>query len=507
MDKYDITVIGSGMGGSACALLFAKLGYKVMLIERGRHPRFAIGESATPVMSEKIRHLGKAYGIPEFIDFSTYDKIKDSGNKMLCGPKELFHYFLHRNGQVEPAQFGNIPEIIVQTPEIDVQYCRAESDLYMVELAQRYGVDYLEETSVDHIDFRDDGVDLSCTKDGNTFTVNTEFVIDGTGFNSIIGKKFNLKVQGDQLQTPLKSRSIFTHFREIGDFEEVLRNSSEFVDRSPAPRARATQHHCFEGGWVWLIPFENGVTSVGLNLDLDRYPMNEKEGEAEFWEIVGKYPLIHDLLKGQETVMPFIKTGRLQFINEHMVGDRWAMLPASAYGLDAWFSTGLAVSFMAIHRLADLLHERVFPEKRFERRLIMDYETALKKEFFHVSKMINGMYKSFRHFDVFKNYCFLCFMGSENYLASGGISKGMDMRYLLLSAGDDDFVSKFEYVYDKVIGYSELETVDEADLADLNRLIREDMKPYNFREFGNPEMHSMHPRRARMDSENRCQSQ
>ena len=173
-----------------------------------------------------------------------------------------------------------------------------------------------------------------------------------------------------------------------------------------------------------MIPFEDGVTSVGLNLDMDYFPANGKDGSEEFWEIVGQYPLVYDLLKDKEIVRPFIKTGRLQFLNTEMVGDRWAMLPASAYGLDAWFSTGLAVSFMAIHRLAELLHERVFPERRFDRKQIMDYEDALKKEFYHVSKMINGMYKSFKHFDVFKHYCFLCFMGAENYLERGGHHQG-----------------------------------------------------------------------------------
>ena len=94
MKKYDIVVIGSGLGGSACALVLSNLGYCVALIERGSHPRFAIGESATPVTSKKIQHLGKIYGIPEFDEFSTYDKIKSSNLDIDCGPKELFHYFI-----------------------------------------------------------------------------------------------------------------------------------------------------------------------------------------------------------------------------------------------------------------------------------------------------------------------------------------------------------------------------------------------------------------------------
>ena len=495
MDKYNIAVIGSGMGGSACAMVMAKLGYSVLLVEKGSHPRFAIGESATPVMSRKIRYLGEHYGIPEFDELSTYDRIKESGTRILCGAKELFQYFIHVPGQQGISVDGRVPEVIVQTPEVDAQFYRAESDAYVVDLAQRYGAVYLDNTSVDHLEFADDGVTLTCSRNGTAFDLAADFIIDGTGFRSIIGEKYGLKISGDELDTPLRSRSIFTHFRDIGDFEQVLHSDPAFVDRSPAPRARATQHHCFDGGWVWVIPFENGVTSVGLNLDMDRFPMNDRDAREEFWDIISRYPIIHNLIRDKEAVRPYIKTGRLQFLNREIVGDRWAMLPASAYGLDAWFSTGLATSFIAIHRLAELLHEKVFPQKAFKREVLLDYEAATKKEYFHVAKMIHGIYKSFKHFDVFQFYCFLCFMGSESYMEKGGIERGMDMEHLLLSAGDEDFVEKFETIYQRVVEWADQDEVSKADIEALQAFIQHDMQPYNFRNFGDPAMAGMHPRR------------
>jgi FADH2 O2-dependent halogenase len=496
MKKYDVAVIGSGMGGSACALVLAKLGYDVMLIERGTHPRFALGESGTPALSRKMRFISRTYGIPELEEMATYDGIKASGNGVLCGPKEMFQYFVHQKGQTTPGQFGPFPEVIVQTPEVDAQYNRAASDKHLVDIAMKYGVEYSDETSVENIEFNDEQVDLVCKKGGKDFSVACKFVVDATGFNSIIGKKHGLKLQGDAVDTPLKSRCIFTHFKDIGAFDDVIRSDSRYDDISPVPRSRSTQHHCFDGGWIWFIPFDNGVTSVGVNLDIDSYPMNDKEASTEFWEIIEQYPMVNDMLKGRETLMPFIKTGRLQFINKEIVGDRWAMLPASAYGLDAWFSTGLAATFLSVHRLADELHKKILPKNEFDRELLLDYEKAIQKEYFHIAKMVDGMYKTFKHYDIFKNYCFFCFMGTESYMAKGGAGKAMDLDHLLLSAGDKEFVEKFESIYEKVIQYSKDETVSDEDVEALGKFIREDMEPFNFRKYGSPEMQGVHPRRV-----------
>jgi len=44
--KYDTIIIGSGIGGTSLAAILARHGKKVLMIEKGRHPRFAIGEAA-----------------------------------------------------------------------------------------------------------------------------------------------------------------------------------------------------------------------------------------------------------------------------------------------------------------------------------------------------------------------------------------------------------------------------------------------------------------------------
>ena len=61
----DVAVVGSGFGGSLATLgLLAWL--RVALIERGRHPRFAIGESSTPLANLLLEELSDRYDLAQY---------------------------------------------------------------------------------------------------------------------------------------------------------------------------------------------------------------------------------------------------------------------------------------------------------------------------------------------------------------------------------------------------------------------------------------------------------
>ena len=46
--QYDVIILGSGIGGSTLAAILARDGFRVLMIEKARHPRFALGESTLP---------------------------------------------------------------------------------------------------------------------------------------------------------------------------------------------------------------------------------------------------------------------------------------------------------------------------------------------------------------------------------------------------------------------------------------------------------------------------
>ena len=56
----DVLVIGGGPAGCTVAPLLAEKGYKVVVLEKARHPRFHIGESLLPANLPLFERLGIA---------------------------------------------------------------------------------------------------------------------------------------------------------------------------------------------------------------------------------------------------------------------------------------------------------------------------------------------------------------------------------------------------------------------------------------------------------------
>ena len=64
-ERVEVAIVGSGFAGSLLARVLAVLGYDVVLLERGTHPRFAIGESTTPLANLSLERIARRYGLPD----------------------------------------------------------------------------------------------------------------------------------------------------------------------------------------------------------------------------------------------------------------------------------------------------------------------------------------------------------------------------------------------------------------------------------------------------------
>ena len=65
VERREVVIAGGGFAGSILARALHAEGRDVLLLERGRHPRFALGESSTPLANLALERLAVRYGFDD----------------------------------------------------------------------------------------------------------------------------------------------------------------------------------------------------------------------------------------------------------------------------------------------------------------------------------------------------------------------------------------------------------------------------------------------------------
>lgn len=393
---YDCLIVGSGLFGSAAALVLRRSGLRVLVVEAKRHPRFAIGESMVPTTTRGLEWLARTYDVPELRAVSHYLGLRE----LDCAgwPKQAFWFGYSRPGQAMQwsDQLMYISPGLPQGP--DVHVLRADTDAYLVSCFPAYGVEYRDQTVLDRLTLESEGVAAKLTSHAGVETVRARYLLDCTGYASAIARQLGLRDPSPTCRT--NTRTIFSHFRNVPMLEDVLGHTEPLMVNS---RDVTTIHHCFERGWIWVIRFDSGVVSVGVTLDRSVHPEDNRPGEDEFWDIVSRYPTVQAHLGAATPIRPFVKTGRLQYTSHGCVADHVALAPHAATFLDPLLSTGMNLSqaFLSrfVPRLTDGLAARDLSVGRFR-----DVATAFELEVDAADMIIDGMFRSFADFDLFKQY-------------------------------------------------------------------------------------------------------
>src|SRR5688572_19132311 len=97
--EFDIAIVGSGFGGSLLAMIGRRLGRSVVLLERGQHPRFAIGESSTPLANLLLEELAERYDLPQVASLTKWGTWQTAHPEIAGGLKRGFTFYHHRFGQ------------------------------------------------------------------------------------------------------------------------------------------------------------------------------------------------------------------------------------------------------------------------------------------------------------------------------------------------------------------------------------------------------------------------
>ena len=97
-ERFDIAVVGAGFAGSLLAMIAQRLGLRVIMLERGHHPRVVIGESSTPLSNLLLEELAVRYDLANIRPLSKWGSWRTSHPELACGLKRGFSFFHHAPG-------------------------------------------------------------------------------------------------------------------------------------------------------------------------------------------------------------------------------------------------------------------------------------------------------------------------------------------------------------------------------------------------------------------------
>src|SRR5258705_7024388 len=152
----DVAIVGSGFAGSLAALALLKRGRRVVLVERGRHPRFAIGESSTPLANLLLEQLADRYDLPQIRTYSKWGTWQGAHPDVACGLKRGFTFFFHKPGEPFADTDEHHRQLMVAASPFDevsdTHWYRPDFDHALVREAQAAGVLYLDDTSLNELE-------------------------------------------------------------------------------------------------------------------------------------------------------------------------------------------------------------------------------------------------------------------------------------------------------------------------------------------------------------------
>ena len=453
----DIAVIGAGFSGSLIALLLKQIGLKPVLIDRGSHPRFAVGESSTPLANLILEDLARRYDLPRLAPLSNYASWKRTYPDIVCGLKRGFSYFHHTFGEDFQPRADHSNELLVAASstkeDADTHWLRSDFDQFLANEAVAADIPYFDQTSIDELLPRGDGWELRSHRlvpsppssgervrgpggdnafqqqqasfsapqpatidhqpssespphpnplppkaggEGTGIRITADFLIDASGEGGFLAKQFGIDPHPAGLKT--RSRALFSHFTNVARWEDLYTARGGLVADHPYPCDDAALHHVFDGGWMWVLRFDNGVTSAGFALDPDRFPLDKNVSpEAEWAAMMQRLPAVAEQYAHAEAVVPFRQTGRMQRRLERSAGPNWVMLPNTAAFLDPLHSTGNAFTLVGIERLMGIL-ERSWRRPQLAEEL-KRYDETVQAEVEFLDGIVSGSFAGFREFE------------------------------------------------------------------------------------------------------------
>ena len=337
----DVLIIGGGPAGSTIGTRLARNGHTVVLLEKDEHPRFHIGESLLPMNLPILERLGVLGQMKQIA-------VVKRGADFTYGDNPL----VYRTYNFDRA-LGNSP-----THAFEVK--RETFDHMLFENCRQAGVETHQNHKVLKVELDASGAHrvLSEGRDGKQNTWTPRFVVDASGRNAFLAgangwKRKNLRHA---------SAAMFGHFKGI--------------ERRPGKNAGNISIYWFPHGWLWMIPLQDDVMSIGAVCWPDYLKRRRGDTEAFFWETLALCPAAKNRISHAQAVSPIRVTGNYSYRANRSWGNGYLLIGDAFAFIDPVFSSGVYLAMNSAEGGIPIVEHWLNNEKqafrsacrRFERR-------------------------------------------------------------------------------------------------------------------------------------------
>jgi FADH2 O2-dependent halogenase len=230
------------------------------------------------------------------------------------------------------------------------------------------------------------------------------FVIDASGPRGFLHRALDL---GD---TPLRwlppTQGLYTHFEGVERWDALHQTR----ETPPYPVDDAAVHHVFPGGWIWMLRFNNGLTSAGAALtDPLAASIAAQEGAPAWDRLLARLPSVARQFAGSRPTLPFMHAPRVAFRSARAAGEGWALLPSAAGVIDPLLSTGFPLTLLGLSRLLRIFERGGLPSEAE----LAEYERATLAELDTTERLVGALYATMADPPLFKRLSLLYFAAAS----------------------------------------------------------------------------------------------
>jgi flavin-dependent dehydrogenase len=323
--NYDAIVIGARCAGSPTAMLLARKGYRVLLVDKATFP--------SDTMST---HLVHPPGVAALERWGLLEKLEATG----CPPVEHYSF-----------DFG--PVSVAGSPQPIDGVARAYGprrtilDKLLVDAADEAGVEVREAFTVDEILIEDGKVTgiRGHGKGGDPVAERAQVVIGADGKHSLLAKAVEPESYNEK---PSQLAMYYAYWSDlpVSGFETTIRAENR-------------------RGWA-ALPTHDGLTCMPFGWPVEEFKANRGDIEGNFFKAMDLAPEFAERVRGAKRETKFIGSAELPGYFRKPFGSGWVLVGDAGYHKNPITAMGINDAFRDAELVAGALDDAFSETRSFD---------------------------------------------------------------------------------------------------------------------------------------------